>query len=82
MARSKTAPFKREVSDSWIEKHGSPIREAISLSHEAGQFPPQNGHAHHGDLVQSPTSLTAEPQESAAGIRELIICAGGIYASL
>lgn len=81
MGRTKSTPLKREVSDSWIEKHGSPIRDAIDLSHEAGQFP-QNGHSHKEELVQKPTSSASTAEEAGAGLHELIICAGGIYASL
>lgn len=83
MARTKSTPLKREISDSWIQKHGSPLQEAISISQDAGYFP-QNGHAQNGSVVakQDTASNGSHSQEHPPGLHELLICAAGIYASL
>lgn len=81
MARTKSTPLKREVSDSWMEKHGSPLQEAISISQDAGDFL-QNGNAPNGTVSSKQGVASEGSEEKAAGLHELLICAAGIYASL
>lgn len=81
MPRTKSTPLKREVSDSWIEKHGSPLQEAISISQDAGDFP-RNGHAQNGIVGGKQETAPSYAHERPAGLHELLICAAGIYASL
>lgn len=81
MARTKSTPLKREISDSWIDKPGTPIRDAINLSHEVGQYP-HNGYSQQENLAKRSAAAPSQTEEARAGLHELIICAGGIYASL
>lgn len=61
-----------------MEKHGSPIQDVINLSHDVARFPAaQDGHARNGS-----SSFKAVDTRTGGGLHELVICAGGIYASL
>lgn len=81
MARTKSIPIRREGSDSWMEKHGSPIQDVINLSNEAGKFQ-LNGMTQNGSSTAKKSNLDKPQAAKEAGLHELVVCAAGIYASL
>lgn len=82
MARQKSTPLRREVSSEYTQRAdtlATPSRSSRNLSRETVLANEKTGHGHiHGEGQ----SIVLLPTTKDAGLPQLIIAVGGIYASL